>query len=103
MKERMQFDFNGMDPSEWTESFVEEEFEALLALAPRNAHMKLRVEKFESGFEGKLVTYSDRGAFVVQDTAEDITALTKSLKKKIKAKFQKWRETVHEFQHGKAG
>lgn len=103
MNERVQYEFHGMDPSEWTEEYIEGEFDALLAIAPRNCHMKLKVSKFHSGIEGKLVAYSDRGAFVVEDKAEDITALTKSLKRKMKSKLQKWRDVVHAFQHGKAG
>lgn len=100
---RLQFDFHGMDPSDWTSEYMEAEFESLLALAPRNCHMKLRINTFDSGIEGKLVAYSDRGAFVVEDKAGDVTMLTKALKKKMKAKLQKWRDTVHAYQHGKAG
>lgn len=79
---RLQYEFHGMDPSDWTSEFVEAEFESLLALAPRNCHMKLRIQSFDSGIEGKLVAYSDRGAFVVEDTAGDITVLTNSSRKR---------------------
>jgi hypothetical protein len=103
MNERFQYEFHGMDPSEWTESFVEGEFESLLALAPRNCHMKVKIDRFESGIQGKLVAYSDRGAFVVEDYSDDITSLTKSLKKKMKAKLQKWRDVHQSYQHGRAG
>ncbi len=103
MNESLQYEFHGMSPSEWTESYVESEFETLLSLAPRNFHMKIKIEKFESGFEGKLIAHSDAGSFVVKDYAEDITALTKSLKKKMKAKLYKWKDAVHAYQHGRAG
>lgn len=103
MNERLQYEFHGMDPSDLTESYVESEFDALLAIAPRNFHMKVKIEKYESGIEGKLVAYSDAGAFVVKDYAEDITALTKSLKKKMKSKLYKWKDAVHAYQHGRAG
>lgn len=103
MNERIQCEFHGMDPSDWTQDFVEAELDALLAIAPRGCHMKLKVNKFGSGLEGKLVAYSDRGAFVVEDKAEDVTALAKALKRKMKSKLQKWRDVVHSYQHGKAG
>ena len=103
MNEHIHYEFHGMDPSDWTASYVEAEFDALLAIAPKNCHMKVKIEKYESGIEGKLVAYSDGGAFVVKDYAEDITALTKSLKKKMKAKLYKWRDAVHAYQHGRAG
>lgn len=102
MNERLQYEFQGMDPSEWTQSYVEGEFEALLALAPRNCHMKLKIERYHSGFEGKLVAYSSAGAFVVEDSADDITSLAKSLKKKMKAKLQKWRDVYQSYNHGRA-
>ncbi len=103
MIERMQYEFHGMDPSEWTSQFVELELESLEALAPRNFHMKIKITRFGSGFEGKLIAFSDAGSFVVKDSAADITVLTKSLKKKMKSKLNKWRDAVFNYQHGRAG
>lgn len=100
MNEQLQYEFHGMDPSEWTESFLEEEFAALMPLAPRNAHLKLKVERHNDGLEGKLIIYSKAGAFIVEDSADDITALTKVLKKKMKSKLHKWKEA--HFDHGRA-
>ena len=103
MSDRIQFEFHGVEPSEWTEEFVEAEFESLLTYAPRNFHMKVRINSFDSGVEGKLVAHSDRGSFVVEAKAEDISSLTHTLKKKMRSKLQKHRDLVHSYQHGKAG
>lgn len=101
MIDQMQYEFTGMDPSEWTENFLEDELTALLAMAPRNAHMKLKVDRHHAMMEGKLIIYSKAGAFIVEDTSDDITVLTKSLKRKMKSKLHKWKESHYD--HGRAG
>ncbi len=102
MTDKVQYEFHGMDPSEWTENFLEDELSALLSMAPRDAHLKFKVERFGDGIEGKLIIYSKAGAFIVEDKAGDITALTKVLKKKMKTKLHKWKES-HEPHHHRAG
>lgn len=103
MNERLQFEFHRMDPSDWTASFVEEELAPLMNFAPRNCHMKVRISRFDSGIEGKLIAHTDAGTFIVKEYSEDISALTKSLKKKMRVKLQKWRDAVYDYQHGRAG
>lgn len=99
MKDLIQCEYHGMSPSEWTEHFVEEEFTSLLAVGPRNSTMKLRAEKYSDKFEGKLIVFSDAGAFIVEDRSPDIPTLVKSLKKKMKAKLHKWKEVHHGHGH----
>ncbi len=101
MNELMHYEFNGMDPSEWTEDFLEDELASLLTMAPPDSHMKLKVDKFHSGLEGKLIIYSKIGAFIVEDSAGDITSLTKVLRKKMKTKLHKFKEAYYD--HGRAG
>ena len=88
-----QYEFNGMSPSDWTEDYLKEELLPLAAWGPRDASMKLRADRFQDGFEGKLIVYSGGGAFVVEEKGHELTALIKGLKKKMKTKLQKWRET----------
>ena len=103
MNDRFHYEFYGMDPSEWTENYIESEFEALLSIAPKNCHLKLKVERFgKNGIEGKLITYSNGETFIVNEHNHDIATLTKSLKKKMKAKLHKWRDVHLSHQHGRA-
>jgi hypothetical protein len=106
MTDKMQYEFHGMDPSEWTAAFLEEELGPLLPMCPPDAHMKFKVDKHGDGLDGKLIIYSKAGPFIVEDKAGDITALTKLMKKKMKTQLHKWRETHqnhHGYGHGRAG
>lgn len=84
-----------MSPSDWTEHFVEDEFAALLAMGPRNSTMKLRAERHNDRIDGKLIIFSDAGAFIVQDRSGDIPSLVKSLKRRMKNKLHKWKDLHH--------
>jgi len=95
MNDLVQYEFHGMEPSEWTETFLDQELSPLLVSSPPEGHLKLKVDKFHDGLEGKLIIYSKAGAFIVEDKAGDITSLTKVLKKKMKAKLHKWKESHH--------
>jgi hypothetical protein len=101
MNDLMQYEFHGMDPSEWTEDFLADELSPLLPTAPPHSHLKLKVNRFHEELEGKLIIFSKAGAFIVEDTAGDITTLTKVLKKKMKAKLHKWKESYYD--QGRAG
>lgn len=105
MSGQLHYEFHGMDPSDWTESFLNEEFSPLMDSAPPDAAMKLRVEKHHDGMEGKLLMTSRAGTFVVENRSGDITSLVKSLKKKMKGKLLKWKDTGHHLytSSGKAG
>jgi len=103
MTDKLQYEFHGMDPSEWTAEFLEEELAPLLPTAPPEAHMKLKVDRFHDGLEGKLIIYSKAGAFIVEDKAGDVTTLTKMLKKKMKTRLHKWKESHHHPNHHRAG
>lgn len=94
-----QYEFNGMSPSDWTEDYLKEELLPLAAWAPKDSNMKLRAEKYQGGFEGKLILYSGSGAFVVEEKAPDLTVLVKGLKKKMKTKLHKWRDTATKVSH----
>lgn len=97
MKELVHYEFHGMEPSDWTESFLDDEMIPLLAWAPRRSTLRLKVERHHSGeFEGKLIIYAEGTAFVVESQEEeDITSLCMSLKKRMKSKLHKWKSTHH--------
>ncbi len=105
MKELVHYEFHGMDPSEWTENFLNEEIQPLLAWAPRRSTLRLKVERHHSGsFEGKLIIYSEGTAFVVEAQDEDdILNLCMTLKKRMKTKLQKWKSTHHHHPISRAG
>ena len=105
MSGNLHYEFHGMDPSDWTESFLNDEFHQLMESAPPEANMKLRVEKHYDGLEGKLMMTSKAGTFVVEHKNGDITSLVKSLKKKMKGKLLKWKDSGHHLYtaNGKAG
>jgi hypothetical protein len=105
MKEPVHYEFHGMDPSDWTENFLDEEIKPLLAWAPRRSTLRLKVERHHSGlFEGKLIIYSQGSAFVVEaQDEEDILTLCMSLKKRMKSKLSKWKSTHHHHPISRAG
>ncbi len=105
MKELMHYEFHGMEPSDWTESFLNEELNPLLAWAPRRSTLRLRVERYVSGeLAGKLIIYSQGSAFVVETQGEgDITSLCMSLKKRMKTKLHKWKSHHHHHPISRAG
>lgn len=105
MKELVHYEYHGMEPSEWTESYLDDEVIPLLAWAPRRSTLRLKVERHPSGlFDGKLIIYSEGSAFVVEaQDEEDITTLCMSLKKRMKTKLQKWKSTHHHHPISRAG
>lgn len=100
MKGQLNYEFHGMDPSEWTEQFLNDEFSPLMDWAPKDASLKLKVERHSSGLDGKLLMYSTAGTFVVENKGDDITTLVKALRKKMKNKLHKWKDDGHHLQPG---
>jgi ribosome-associated translation inhibitor RaiA len=96
----MNYEFHGMSPSDWTENFLNEEFAPLMNHSPKDSSLKLRVEMFDDGVEGKLLMHSPAGTFVVEHKESDMNTLVKSLKKKMKAQLHKWKESGHHFHTG---
>lgn len=87
------YEFNGMNPSEWTEDFVENELKTLSLWAPTGSQLKLNVGRFsKQQFEGKLVLHSESTAFVVEAKHNDLSSLIKSLRKKMKSQLTRWKE-----------
>jgi ribosome-associated translation inhibitor RaiA len=89
-----------MSPSEWTEKFLNEAFAPLMSHSPKDSSLKLRVEKFHDGLEGKLLIHSPAGTFVAECKEDDINTLVKAVKKKMKAQLHKWKEDGHNFHTG---
>jgi hypothetical protein len=94
---QLHYEFHGMQPSDGTENFLNEEFGPLLEWAPKDASLRLRVEVHPDGFDGRLLLQSSGGTFKVEGKADDLTDLVKSLKKRMKGKLHKWKDNGHHF------
>lgn len=94
------YEFQGMTPSEWTEDFLQEQLGPLAAWAPGGSEMKLKASRYSEGFEGKLLIHSSGGAFVVAHKAADLEKLVHGLKKKMKTKLHKWKQTTQSRNNG---